>query len=51
MATIAAAIFLFLSQEDLYWNSVEVEVLSKSVLQEAFVRFPDVLREVAEERK
>lgn len=42
---------LFLSQEDLYRNSVEVEVLPKPVLQEALVRLPDVLWKVTEERE
>ena len=40
---------LFLSEEHLYRASEEIEVAAKLVLQEAAVRFADILRKVAEE--
>ena len=43
--------FLFLSEENLDRNTIEVEVLTQPVLQKSFVRIPDILREVTEECK
>jgi hypothetical protein len=40
---------LLLSQEYLNRTSEEIEVASELVLEEAAIRFADVLREVAEE--
>ena len=40
---------LFLSEEDVYRTSEEIEVGTELVLKETAVRFADVLREIAEE--
>ena len=42
---------LFLSEEDLYRTSQEVEVSAELVLKEAAVRLTDILRKVTEECK
>lgn len=40
---------LFLTEEDMYRTSEEIEVGTELVLQETAVRFADILREIAEE--
>ena len=42
---------LFLSEEDLYRTSEEIEMRTKLVLKEAAVRLADVLRKITEECK
>ena len=45
----AAPFGLFLSQEDVYRTSEEVELRAELVLQESSVRLADILREITEE--
>lgn len=42
---------LFLSEEDMYRASEEVELRAELVLQESSVWLADVLRQIAEERE